>query len=121
MKIPAELKYSQDHEWTRSGEDAVRIGISDYAQDQRGDIIFVDLPQVGDSLEKGDEFGSIESVKAVSDLFMPIGGEIVSINEELEDAPELVNESPYGKGWIIEVKPDDPAELDSLMNKGAYL
>ena len=121
LNLLEDVRYSEDHEWTRSGEGTVRIGISDYAQDQLGDVIFVDLPRVGDSFEKGDEFGSIESVKAVSDLFMPIGGEVVAVNGSLEDVPELVNSSPYADGWMVDIKPADPTEIDALMDKDAYL
>ncbi len=116
-----DVRYSDDHEWTRATGDTVRIGISDYAQDQLGDIVFVELPEVGDSLDKGEEFGSVESVKAVSELLLPIGGEVVAVNEALEDAPELVNQDPYDKGWMVEIKPADPAEVDDLMTKDAYL
>jgi glycine cleavage system H protein len=99
----------------------VRIGISDYAQDQLGDIVFVELPDVGSTFNKGDEFGTVESVKAVSELYMPISGEITTINETLTDQPELVNTDPYGGGWMIEVKASDPAEMDSLKSKADYL
>jgi len=101
--------------------DTAKIGISDYAQDQLGDIVFVELPAVGDSFAKGDEFGTLESVKAVSELYMPMGGEVTAINEALEDAPELVNSDPYGGGWMIEIKAADPSEAEALMDKGAYL
>lgn len=121
LNLPDDVKYTDDHEWARLEGKNLKVGITDYAQDQLGEIVFVEMPEVGDTLERKEEFGSLESVKAVSELYMPIGGEIVSINEELADAPELVNEDPYGKGWIIEVKPGDPTELDSLMNKDAYL
>jgi len=121
LNLPDDVKYTDDHEWARLEGENLKIGITDYAQDQLGEIVFVEMPEVGDTFEKKEEFGSLESVKAVSEMNMPVGGEIVSINEELGDAPELVNEDPYGKAWIIEVKPGDPAELDSLMNKDAYL
>ena len=121
LNLPDDLRYGEDHEWARSEKDNVRIGIDDYAQDQLGDIVYVELPAVGDTFAKGDEFGTVESVKAVAELYMPIGGEIVEINKSLEDAPELVNNSPYDEGWMILVKPDDVAELDSLMAKKAYL
>jgi glycine cleavage system H protein len=121
LNLPDDVKYTDDHEWARLEGKNLKVGITDYAQDQLGEIVFVEMPEVGDSFEKKEEFGSLESVKAVSEMNMPVGGEIVSINEELADAPELVNEDPYGKGWIIEVKPGDPTELDSLMNKDAYL
>jgi len=121
LNLPDDVKYTDDHEWARLEGESLKIGITDYAQEQLGEIVFVEMPEVGDTFEKKEEFGSLESVKAVSEMYMPIGGEIVSVNEELADAPELVNEDPYGKGWIIEVKPGDPTELDSLMNKDAYL
>lgn len=119
LTFPEELKYSKSHEWAKPG-DTVRIGITDYAQDQLGDIVFVEVPPEGETFDKGDEFGTVESVKAVSELYMPIGGEIVAVNESLAEAPEKVNESPYEGGWMIEVKPSDPAELDALMDKTAY-
>lgn len=119
--LPEDLRYAKDHEWARADGDSTRIGIDDYAQDQLGDIVFVELPQAGDKFAKGDEFGTVESVKAVSELFMPIGGEILSVNTALEESPELVNNSPYEEGWMIEVKPDDPAEMDGLMDKNAYM
>ena len=121
LNLPEDLSYTEEHEWTRSEQGKVRVGISDYAQDQLGDIVFVELPQAGSRIEKGQEFGTVESVKTVSELYMPVSGKVLSLNAALEDAPELVNEDPYGKGWMIEVKPDNPAELDSLFNKQAYL
>jgi glycine cleavage system H protein len=119
--LPENLRYAEDHEWARVDGDSTRVGIDDYAQDQLGDVVFVELPQVGDKFAKGDEFGTVESVKAVSELFMPIGGEILSVNTALEESPELVNNSPYDDGWMIEVKPADPADLDALMDKNAYM
>ena len=121
LNLPEDVRYAEDHEWTRKNGDRVQVGISDYAQDQLGDVVFVELPQVGDKLSKGDAFGSVESVKAVSELFMPVGGEISAINGKLEDEPELVNNQPYGDGWMIEVKADDESELDQMMDKNAYL
>ncbi len=115
------LKYAGEHEWVKKEGDTVKIGITDYAQDQLGDIVFVELPEVDSELDKGDEFGTLESTKAVSELYMPIGGKIVAINEALEDESELVNNDTYGDGWMIEVAPSDPAELDALMDKDAYL
>jgi glycine cleavage system H protein len=119
--LPDDVRYSQDHEWACQQGDKVRIGITDYAQDQLGDIVFVEMPRVGDSFKRNEEFGSMESVKAVSEMFMPVGGEITAINEELEDVPELINQDPYGKGWIIEIKPADSIEMDALLDKNAYL
>ncbi|OQY58079.1 MAG: glycine cleavage system protein H [Desulfobacteraceae bacterium 4572_88] len=121
LNFPDDLRYADDHEWAKSEGDKVTIGISDYAQDQLGDIVFVELPQAGTTLAKGEEFGTVESVKAVSELYMPIGGEILAINPELEDAPELVNNEPYTRGWMVEVRPDDFSEVDALMDKAAYL
>ncbi|MCF6247013.1 MAG: glycine cleavage system protein GcvH [Desulfobacula sp.] len=121
LNLPDNLKYTDDHEWADTSGDVVTIGINDYAQDQLGEIVFVELPEVGDTFSKGDEFGSVESVKAVSEIYIPISGEVVGINEDLEDAPELVNESCYEGGWLIKVKPEDTAELDGLMDKAAYL
>ncbi len=121
LNFPEDVKYTKDHEWSKLDGDIVTIGLSDYAQDQLGEIVFVELPEVGDSFSKGDEFGSVESVKAVSEVYIPISGEIVEINEALEDAPELVNEDCYEGGWIIKVKLSDPSQLDELMDKAAYL
>jgi glycine cleavage system H protein len=121
LNLPEDVRYAEDHEWARQDGDKVRVGISDYAQDQLGDVVFVELPQAGDKFSKGDAFGSVESVKAVSELFMPIGGEISATNNKLEDEPELVNGQPYGDGWMIEVKVDNASELDQLMDKNAYL
>ena len=119
--LPDDIRYSQSHEWAKAEGDKVKVGISDYAQDQLGDIVFVELPDVGESFEKGAEFGTVESVKAVSELYMPVGGEIIAVNTALEDAPELVNNTPYSDGWMIEFKPDDPSEMDNLMNQDEYL
>jgi glycine cleavage system H protein len=116
-----DVKYTEDHEWVKLSGETARVGISDYAQDQLGDIVFVELPGVGDTFEKGDEFGTLESVKAVSELYMPVGGEVTATNEALEDAPELVNNDPYGEGWMIEIKVSDPSETEALMDKDTYL
>ncbi len=120
LTLPEELSYCNDHEWTQKSGDTVKIGISDYAQDQIGDIVFVEMPEVGDSFTKGDEFGSLESVKAVSEMFIPLSGKVVAINEALEDAPELVNEDPYGS-WIIEIMPSEAGEYDALLSRDDYL
>ena len=119
--LPDELYYTENHEWTRTGDERVTAGISDYAQEQLGDIVFVELPQVGDTFEKGAEFGTVESVKAVSELNMPVSGEITAINTALDESPGLVNTKPYEDGWMIEIKPDDNSELDTLMTKTAYM
>ena len=120
LNFPDDLRYTEDHEWAKQEGKEIRIGISDYAQDQLGDIVFVELPQVGDTFAKGAEFGTIESVKAVSEVYMPLGGQIVAINEALEDAPELVNNEPYTGGWMIVVNPSDTGEFDALMARDAY-
>jgi glycine cleavage system H protein len=119
--LPDDVKYAEDHEWARDENGQYRIGVSDFAQDQLGDITFVELPEVGDVFEKGDEFGTLESTKAVADLYLPISGEVTEVNSALEDSPGLVNEDPYGKGWVALVKPSNPAELEALMNREAYL
>ena len=121
LNFPEDVRYSSDHEWAKAEGDKVKIGITDYAQDQLGDIVYVELPEVGATFAKGDEFGTVESVKAVSEIYMPIGGEILAVNTALEDSSEVVNSDPYSEGWMIEVKPSDPSELDSLMDKKAYL
>lgn len=121
LDFPDDLNYTKDHEWIENRDDIMRVGISDFAQDRLGDIVFVELPEVGDTFEIGAEFGNVESVKAVSELYMPIGGEIVAVNLDLEDAPEAVNNNPYTDGWMIEIKPGDPTESDTLMDQTAYL
>ncbi len=120
LKLPTDLSYSDDHEWAQKSGDTIRIGVSDYAQDQMGDIVYIEMPEVGDTFEKGDEFGTLESVKAVSEVFIPLGGEVVAINEELEDAPERVNSDPY-KNWIVEIRPTDPSEFDEMLSHEQYL
>ena len=121
LNLPEDVRYTDDHEWAKKNGDTVRMGISDYAQDQLGDIVFVELPEVGSSFDKGEEFGTVESVKAVSELYMPIGGEVTAINEALADEPELVNSDPYNGGWMIEIKASDPAELEAMKSKADYL
>jgi glycine cleavage system H protein len=121
LQFPDDILFTKDHEWARPEGDKFRVGISDYAQDQLGDIVFVELPQVGSRHAKGEQFGTIESVKAVSETYMPLGGEVLAVNKVLEDSPELVNKEPYESGWIIEIKPSDPGDLKSLMNRAAYL
>lgn len=121
MQVPDNLKYSKDHEWARIKEDGViQVGITDYAQHALGDIVFVELPQAGDSFSAGEVFGSLESVKAVSECCLPAGGAITAVNESLLDAPELVNKDPYGEGWLVEVKCDHEQELAALMSAGQY-
>ena len=120
MNVPAELKYTKEHEWIRVEGEEAYVGITDYAQSQLGDIVFVEVETEGDNLEAGDTFGSIEAVKTVSDLYMPVAGEVLEFNSELEDQPDLVNKDPYGKGWIIKVKIEDEAQLDGLLNSDDY-
>ena len=120
MNVRAELKYTKEHEWIRVEGEEAYVGITDYAQSQLGDIVFVEVETEGDNLEAGDTFGSIEAVKTVSDLYMPVSGEVLEFNSELEDQPDLVNKDPYGKGWIIKVKIEDEAQLDGLLSADAY-
>ena len=120
MDFPEELKYTEEHEWVLVENDVVTVGITNFAQDQLGDIVFVELPDVGDMLEVGKTFGVVESVKAVSDVYAPVTGEVVAVNEALPDAPEALNSSPYDEGWLIKIKLADPAVLDGLMNVTAY-
>lgn len=114
-----DLRYTEDHEWVTGSGDTLKIGVTDYAQDQMGDIVYVELPEVGDSFEKGDEFGVLESVKAVSELYLPLSGEIVAVNEALGDEPELINQDSYGN-WIVEIKPVNIGELEQLFTMDAY-
>jgi glycine cleavage system H protein len=120
MEFPEEFLYTEDHEWVLVEDDIVTVGISDFAQDSLGDIVFVELPEVGYQVEAGKTFGVVESVKAVSDIYTPITGEVVEVNDELPDTPELVNTSPYEGAWMIKVKLDNPAELDGLLDAEAY-
>ena len=120
MNFPTNVKYTKEHEWIRVEGEEAYVGITDYAQSQLGDIVFVEVETEGDNLEAGDTFGSIEAVKTVSDLYMPVAGEVLEFNSELEDQPDLVNKDPYGKGWIIKVKIEDEAQLDGLLNADAY-
>jgi glycine cleavage system H protein len=120
LHLPGDLGYTDDHEWAQITGDTARIGVSDYAQDQLGDIVFVELPAIGDSFAKGDEFGTLESVKAVSELYMPLSGTVIAVNTALTDAPELINQDPYS-AWIIEIKPSDPGEFQQLHTAASYL
>ena len=120
MNIPAELKYTHDHEWARVDGDVIVVGITDFAQGELGDVVFVEIETEGETLDKGETFGTVEAVKTVSDLFMPVGGEVVELNEALIDEPELVNKDPYGEGWMIKIKMTDAAELDSLLSADDY-
>ena len=119
MTYPTELKYTKDHEWIRLDEDTGQVGITDYAQEQLGDVVYVELPEVGRVLTQGEQFGSVESVKAVSDLYCPVSGEVVEVNSALETQPELVNKDPHGN-WMIVVKLSKPDELDGLIDASAY-
>ncbi|WP_319522357.1 glycine cleavage system protein GcvH [uncultured Desulfosarcina sp.] len=121
LNLPDNVRYADDHEWAKPDGDTVRIGISDYAQDQLGDIVFVELPEVGSTLDKGAEFGTVESVKAVSELYMPMGGKVTAVNEDLADEPERVNNDPYDSGWMIEIEASDASEFDALKSKADYL
>lgn len=118
--LPEDLLYSEDHEWIKKEGNKVRIGITDFAQSELGDIVFVELPEEGDEIESGESFGSVESVKTVSELYAPISGTVVEVNEDLEDAPESVNESPYESAWMIVVEPADESELDKLLSAEQY-
>lgn len=120
MNFPENLKYTSEHEWVRMEGDVAYVGITDYAQQQLGDIVFVDVPSVGETLAEGEVFGTIEVVKTISDLFLPISGEIIELNESLEENPELVNSDPYGEGWIIKVKVSNLDELDTLHSSESY-
>lgn len=122
VDIPKELGYRETHEWVRNeGDGTVTVGITDYAQDSLGDIVYVELPELGDELDLGQEAGVVESVKAASDVFAPLTGTVIAINEALEDAPEIINASPYGDGWFYRLRLADPAELDDLLDAQAYL
>lgn len=120
MNFPKDVKYTSEHEWVRMDGDVAYVGITDYAQSQLGDIVFVDVPTVGETLDKDEVFGTIEVVKTISDLFIPVSGKIIELNEELEENPELVNSDPYGKGWIIKMELSSPEELDDLLDAEAY-
>jgi len=120
MNIPANLKYSKDHEWVNVDGNIATVGITDFAQSQLGDIVFVDIQTEGETLDASEVFGAIEAVKTVADAFMPVSGKIVEVNPELEEAPELVNTDPYGKGWMVKIEISDPSELDSLLDAEAY-
>ena len=120
MKIQADLKYTQDHEWIRVDGDVAVVGITDFAQGELGDVVFVEIETEGETLDKGETFGTVEAVKTVSDLFMPVGGEITEVNEALADEPELVNKDPYEGGWMIKIKISDASELDDLLSAEDY-
>ncbi|MGI9951164.1 glycine cleavage system protein GcvH [Moorellaceae bacterium AZ2] len=120
MEIPVHLRYSKDHEWVEVEGNRARIGITDYAQQSLGDIVFVELPQVGDELTAQDSFGVVESVKSASDVYTPVSGKVVAVNEALLDSPQLINSDPYGKGWLIEIEMLDPSEVENLLDAESY-
>ncbi|MBS4195248.1 glycine cleavage system protein GcvH [Lederbergia citri] len=120
MNTPKELRYSEEHEWVKEEDGKVRIGITDFAQSELGDIVFVELPEVGDEVTADEPFGSVESVKTVSELYAPLSGKVVAVNEDLDDSPEFVNESPYEKAWMIVIEPSDLSEMDNLMSAEEY-
>jgi glycine cleavage system H protein len=120
MNFPAELKYTKDHEWIRVEGDEATIGITEFAQRELGDIVFIDIPTIGEEVAANEVFGNIEAVKTVSDLFMPVTSTVLSVNEKLEDSPELVNSDPYGDGWIVKVRISDAAQLETLLSAEAY-
>lgn len=120
LTFPEDVRYAADHEWVRLAGETARIGISDYAQDQLGDIVFVELPAVGAEFQKGEEFGTVESVKAVSELYIPLSGKVTAVNSALEDSPDLVNSRPYDDGWMIEIQMGDASEWDAMMSRDDY-
>jgi glycine cleavage system H protein len=120
MEIPDDLRYTREHEWARKRDGRVVVGITDFAQDQLGDIVYVELPDVGDPVKKGESFGVVESTKAVSELFAPISGKVVEVNDPLSDAPETINDDPYEEGWMIVIEPADPKEVEALLDAKAY-
>jgi glycine cleavage system H protein len=120
METPSDLRYTEDHEWIRMEGSTAVVGITDYAQGELGDIVFVELPEPGTTVERGAGFGTIEAVKTVADLYSPVSGKVTAVNETLGDAPETVNRSPYGDGWMVRIEPDDASQLETLMDAGAY-
>ena len=120
MNIPATLKYTKDHEWVRVEGEEAYVGVTDFAQNELGDVVYVEIETVGDKIAQGEVFGTIEAVKTVSDLFMPVGGTVLELNSELESAPELVNEDPYEKGWMVKISVEDASQLDKLMDAEGY-
>ncbi|MTI22499.1 glycine cleavage system protein GcvH [Fulvivirga sp. RKSG066] len=120
MNIPAELKYTEDHEWVKVDGDTVIVGVTDFAQNELGDIVYVEIETEGEEIEKGEVFGTVEAVKTVSDLFMPVSGEVIAVNEELEGSPEIVNEDPYEKGWMIKIKISNQEEIEELLSADQY-
>jgi glycine cleavage system H protein len=120
MNVPDDLRYSEDHEWTRLEDGRVRMGITDYAQDALGDVVYVDVPEVGAKVEAGGTFSEVESTRSVSDIYAPVSGTVVEVNGDLQDAPQRLNEDPYGEGWICVIEPDEPAQFERLLDADAY-
>lgn len=120
MEFPEDLKYSKEHEWVLVDGDVVTVGITDFAQDQLGDIVFVELPSIGDKVSRDEAFGVVESVKAVNDVYAPLSGTVVEVNDDLPDSPEMINEDCYGDGWMVKIRLSDPAELEALMDAAGY-
>lgn len=120
MNVPAQLKYTKDHEWIKAEGDIAWIGVTDHAQHELGDIVFIEVETVGETLARHDSFGTIEAVKTVSDMFMPVGGEVLEFNEGLTSKPETINQDPYGEGWVVKVRMTQPSELDDLLDSAAY-
>jgi glycine cleavage system H protein len=120
MNVPSELKYTKDHEWVRIEGDTATVGVTDFAQGELGDVVFVEIETEGEALSQGETFGTIESVITVSDLFMPVGGEVIEVNEKLEDTPDIVNSDPYGDGWMVKIRIEDASEADDLLSASDY-
>lgn len=120
MNVPEDLKYTEEHEWIRVEGDEIVVGVTDFAQGELGDVVFIELETEGEDLSRGDTFGTIEAVKTVSDLYMPVDGKVVKVNPALEDTPELVNSEPFGEGWMIRIRPSDPSQLDDLITADRY-
>lgn len=120
MHVPDDLRYTPEHEWAREAEGSVRVGITDYAQDALGDVVFVQLPEVGKRVAKGEALGEVESTKSVSEIYSPVSGEVLAVNSELENTPELLNSDPYGRGWICDISVDDRSALDGLLDAAGY-
>jgi glycine cleavage system H protein len=120
MNVPDDLRYSSDHEWIRAEDGTIRVGITDYAQDALGDVVYVEVPEVGTKVEANAKVSEVESTKSVSDIFAPVSGTVVEVNADLADAPERLNEDPYGEGWICVIRPDDPSQVDALLDAQAY-
>jgi glycine cleavage system H protein len=120
MNVPDDLRYSSDHEWIRAEDGTIRVGITDYAQDAQGDVVYVEVPEVGTKVEANAKVSEVESTKSVSDIFAPVSGTVVEVNADLADAPERLNDDPYGEGWICVIRPDDPSQVDALLDAQAY-